>query len=194
MSDHYYDSKENLHKPFKIEAQALHRTITLWSDKGVFSKDRLDNATKLLIETTPITGNKVCDLGCGIGIVSVFLNLKKQGVEFTAIDANKRAVLLAQKNFEKHNVNGDTIQSDAYSEVDQTFTHILTNPPMAAGRKKCYEFIEEAPLYLEDKGCFSLVARHKKGGKMLYKKMKETFSDVTVLDKQGGFRVYHATK
>jgi len=193
VSDHYFDSKEEIHKPFRINIVANNRRITVWSDKGLFSKNHLDNATKLLVETAPIQGTKICDLGCGIGVVSTVLSKQNPEAQFTAVDINKRAVLITKKNFEKHGISGTVKQSDAYTNISDTFTHIFTNPPMAAGRKKCYEFIEEAPTYLEKNGCFSLVARHKKGGKMLYKKMKDVFGTVEVLDKQGGFRVYHAT-
>lgn len=188
---HYYTSDQDLHNPFKIQGRIGRSVLSLWSDKGIFAKNSIDSATKTLLESTPICGNRILDLGCGSGVVGAYVG-KDDEISVIGVDTNKRAVILANKNYALHDVDGTAYVSDGYEAVTGTFSHIITNPPMAAGRSVCERFIRQAPEYLEKNGCFTLVARHKKGGKYLWKVMKDVFETVKVLEKSGGFRVYNA--
>jgi 16S rRNA (guanine1207-N2)-methyltransferase len=70
------------------------------------------------------------------------------------------------------------------------FDTILLNPPQTAGKKLCFELIEESKAHLKKDGLLQLVARHNKGGKDLSKKMLEVFGNVEPTAKEAGFRVY----
>lgn len=165
--------------------------FSLYSTNGVFSKNELDNASKLLIESfLEKTKGDVLDLGCGIGVVGITLQKKEPNLNVTYTDVNSRALEVVRKNLRYHDLEGTVIQSDAFTKINKHFDYILTNPPMAAGRDKCYEFITSAKTHLKKEGTLGVVARHNKGGKMLKKKMKEVFSNVEEVQKSGGFRVY----
>lgn len=166
----------------------------MFSANGVFSKDELDNASKLLIECFEDVQGDILDLGCGVGVVGISLLKNNPGLQVTFSDVNQRALKLTKKNLKYHDLKGDVRQSDAFAKISGEFDFILTNPPMAAGRDKCYEIIEDSKKHLRSKGCLGLVARHKKGGKMLKKKMREIFGNVEDVDKSGGFRVYKSVK
>jgi len=74
------------------------------------------------------------------------------------------------------------------------FDIILSNPPQSAGKKLCFEIIEKAPLFLKLRGSLQLVARHKKGGKDLSKKMQEIFGNVETLGRKSGYHIYYSEK
>lgn len=191
---HYYDSDNRSEKFFTIRFRSRNREFVALSSGAVFSKDGLDRGTSLLIEVADISnGDKVCDLGCGWGPVTLVLKDFFPDSEFVMIDVNPQALLLARKNLAGRD-GVRIVKSDVFSSVDEFFDVILTNPPYAAGRSKCYEFITQSFAHLRKGGSLQLVARHNKGGAMLEKKMNEVFGNVSVLGKKGGFRVYKSVK
>ena len=70
---------ENANLPSNItefEAYFLSNKFVFKSDNGVFSKEKLDFGTRLLLESLPMQEMKgdVLDLGCGYGVVSIILS------------------------------------------------------------------------------------------------------------------------
>jgi 16S rRNA G1207 methylase RsmC len=74
------------------------------------------------------------------------------------------------------------------------FDTILLNPPISADMDVCYEMIKKSSEHLKENGTLQLVARNRKGGSRLMECMKETFGNVEVLGRKGGFWVYCSTK
>ena len=73
------------------------------SDCGVFSKDKIDFGSRLLVETLlqEEKGYKnILDVGCGYGFMGIVLS-KFFNLDATLIDVNKRAVHLTQMNLKK---------------------------------------------------------------------------------------------
>lgn len=190
---HYYEEARSETNPQEILVQLNSDTFFLQTDNGLFSKDHLDNASKLLIESvTP--KNSLLDLGCGYGVIGIALLRQNPGLATVLTDVNNRAVKTARKNVKELSLQATVKQSDTYMNIDATFSDIVTNPPLSAGKDTWYEFITQAPKHLEDEGRLSLVARHNKGGRSAEKKMKSVFGTVKTLGKSGGFRVYQSTK
>ncbi len=196
MMTHYYDVQQSSpvkeeHLPVTVRGRSYSFTVA----SGLFSKRRLDIATRLLIESADLSAcSSALDFGCGWGAVAVVLKDCFPDVDMVATDVNSRAISYTKKNASNNNVSIAVKRSDLLENIPETFDAILTNPPYVAGRKVCFSFIEQAFDHLNTGGIFYLVARHSKGGKMLSKKMEEVFGDVSDNDRQGGFRVYKAIK
>ena len=79
-------------------APRLVEALGLWSQPGIFSWDRLDPGTALLIETLPALAGRGADFGCGVGVLAhaVLKAPKVKGV--TLIDIDRRAVEAARRN------------------------------------------------------------------------------------------------
>ena len=190
---HYYSEKQtsqlNLHK-IKIKLKKIQ--FELYSASGVFSKDRLDKGSKLLIENAIVEDNSyILDFGCGFGVIGISLKLMYPSIKVKMLDVNKRAVMLSKKNIKLHNLEDvSVVKSDLYDNIDEKFDSIIVNPPQTAGREICYKIIEQAPEYLNKKGNFQLVARHNKGGSEFEKKMLAVFGNCKQIAKGSGFRVY----
>ncbi len=192
---HYYDQdqKSPLNEQ-ELSVKLRNREVKLISASGLFSKTKLDLGTKCLLENYQIgNAKKVLDLGCGYGVVAIFV-AKEKPVEVWASDINQRAVEITQKNVKKNKVKVNVVHSNLFSDINEQFDLILTNPPYVAGRETCFKFIQESLSHLNPKGELQLVARHQKGGKMLESKMEEVFGNVDVLGKGSGFRVYRSHK
>lgn len=201
---HYYSKKQTSQlNEQQVTVRLLGYEFKFNTASGLFSKDHLDNATKLLIETAskelsesqkPNQQITAVDLGCGWGVVGIILKRLHQNINFVAVDINERAIDYTTKNAKKNKAQIEVLQSNILEAIKEPVDIILTNPPYAAGRDICFQFIEQSKNQLVDNGQLYLVARHQKGGKMLEKKMEETFGNVQTLAKSGGFRVYISRK
>ena len=194
---HYYSKKQTSQLNLKkINIKLKKMQFELYSGSGVFSKDRLDKGSKLLIENAVIEPvSSILDLGCGIGVIGISLRLMYPRIKVKMIDINNRAIKLCRKNIKLHNLNKiDVVNSNLYEKIDEKFDTILVNPPQTAGRDICFNIIEQAPKYLKKNGSLQLVARHNKGGKVLEKRMLKVFGNSEQTAKGSGFRVYISKK
>ncbi len=189
---HYYSrQQESEFKPFKFKAKAKGLELEFTSSAGVFSKKELDFASKLLIENVELKKNdSVLDLGCGMGIIGIFLKRLNPSIKILFSDISMRALELTSINLKNNKIDGQLIDSNIYDNISGKFDVIVTNPPIAAGREVCFRIIEGAKDYLNKGGSLQLVARHQKGGRVLGEHMKKVFGNVKELVKSGGFRVY----
>lgn len=74
-----------------------------------------------------IPGERVLELGCGSGIVS--LHCAKAGAEVTAGDINPSAVKLTKKNAQRNNLDVEVLLTDVYSGVAGKFDTVVFNLP-----------------------------------------------------------------
>ncbi len=196
--EHYFTEKPTSKKVLKeIEFDDGIVKFKLFSATGLFSKDKVDLGTKVLLKYNNVQDNsKVLDLGCGYGVVGLYLATKYPNIKVTMSDINERAVEIAKLNAKKLKLNNriKVIKSDGLKNIDEPFDFILLNPPQTAGKKTCFRLIEESFDHLNKGGYLNLVARHKKGGVSLMEKMNEVFGNSVVLGKKSGYRVYASKK
>lgn len=195
--EHYFSKHQKSKLSIKkISINLKERKFDLYSAAGVFSKEKVDKGSALLIENAIIKDEwKILDLGCGIGVVGISLKLKFPKIHVLLSDINKRAVMLVKRNIKLHKLTDTkTIQSDIFEKIETKFDSILLNPPQTAGKDICFRMIDESILHLEEEGLFQLVARHNKGGKTYSKRMCEIFGNVEEIAKGSGFRIYVSKK
>lgn len=82
----------------------------------------------LLIESLDVVPReKVLEVGCGSGVVSI--HCAKNGCYVTAVDVNPRAVELARRNAEANGTDIRVLESDVYGNVNGVFDTIVFNLP-----------------------------------------------------------------
>lgn|SRR3989338_9144745 len=191
--EHYFSEKqESKLKKKKISAFLRGNKLEFYTGSGVFSKNRIDRGTELLIESAIIKpSGKVLDLGAGYGAVGIAVAKAFPKCDAVLSDVNERAVELAEENVKLNNLkNVETIKSSFFENINENFDAILLNPPQTAGKDVCFRMIEESSQHLNRNGTLQVVARHNKGGKTLEKKMAEVFGNVQTIAKGGGYRIY----
>lgn len=197
MVEHYYSKIQSSElQANSISVKLLGRSFVLHTANGVFSPEKIDAGTWLLIEHSTIKdGWDILDLGCGYGPVGVALAAKNPASHVLLADVNERAVMLAQKNLEKYQLrNAKALQSDGFEKIKAMFDTILLNPPQSAGRKLCNQLIAQSAEHLKAGGLMQIVARHNKGGSEFEKEMQKLFGNVKAVVKSGGYRVYVSEK
>lgn len=187
----YFTNDENLKSEYRnIIYKYKDYVFNFTSDLGVFSKDRVDYASKLLVENYFKIGRKnvnVLDVGCGYGFIGITIS-KIMDSRVDMIDVNKRAVHLSNLNIKNMNVDAVSFISDIYSNIDKKYDVIISNPPIRAGKKVYLYIINNAVNYLNDGGEFYFVMNKDHGAKNVIEKIKDVY-DVNVLDKNKGFFV-----
>lgn len=195
---HYFtnneDSKSN-EKAFQVEI--LGSQFKFITDIGVFSKGELDEASRLLIETIDAfnTPGTILDVGCGYGAIGVTLGARQPDDEVHMIDVNRRAVELAKRNAMINQVdNVKVYESFCYNNVTQTFKHVISNPPIRAGKKVVHQIIAESIDHLEEGGTLTIVIGKQHGAASAMKKMEEVFGNARRVERKKGFWVLQSVK
>ena len=187
----YFTNDENLKSEYRnIIYKYKDLTLNFTSDLGVFSKDRIDFASKLLLETYFENGKKninVLDVGCGYGFIGITLS-KIMNSNVDMIDVNKRAVHLSNINIKNNNANVNAFISNIYENINKKYDCIITNPPIRAGKSVYMNIIENAAEYLTDDGELWFVMNKDHGAKSTIEKIKNVY-DVNVVSKSKGFFV-----
>lgn len=93
---------------------------------------------------------KILDIGTGSGCIAIYLGKKFPDTEIIAIDANEKALAIAQKNAITNNVNNIKFyQSDILKQAPkQKYDLIVSNPPYISLEE--YEKLEKE-LFFEPK-------------------------------------------
>lgn len=193
---HYYSEEQTSGFHIKkLNIKVGLDTFPMLSAPGVFSKKRLDKGTAVLLKYFIIeNGWKVLDLGCGFGVIGVYVKRTYPDCEIVMSDVNRRATTLARKNLKLNNLKGKVISSDGFVKIKADFNTIILNPPQSAGKAVCFGLITYSIDHLKIGGSLQIVARHNKGGKVLSGKMREVFGNVEEIGKGSGFRVYFSRK
>ncbi len=144
MTDQYFSPTPGAaHRPRQVTLALPDLTATLATDAGVFSPERVDAGTRLLLlEAPPIDdAATVLDLGCGYGPMAVTAARRAPGATVWAVDTNERAVELCRANAGANDV-GDRVHALAVPADeplagvpdDVRFDVVWSNPPIRVGK------------------------------------------------------------
>jgi len=191
----YFSNEKLPSKVKKINAKICNQEFTFLTDNGVFSKDKVDFGSRLLLESIPLleVGAKVLDVGCGYGTIGIVIN-KLTGASVDMVDVNKRAIHLALRNI-KENDCRDTyaFESNCYQSVTLKYDTIITNPPIRAGKDVVYEIVMGAVNHLNVSGNLFLVVRKEQGAKSLISKLNDVYN-VEIIERKSGYFVIKCYK
>ena len=192
----YFDNDKNIKSEKRlIKFNFNNKEFSVYSDNGVFSKDRFDYGTRVLLSSIYIeklSGN-VLDLGCGLGVVGIILGTFNKNISIDMIDVNERAISLTKDNLILNNVKANVFISDIYSNIDNKYDFIITNPPIRAGKNVIRGFLLGSYDYLKDDGILYFVMRKDHGVKSMIKELSVKFN-TSIVNKDKGFYVVLCTK
>lgn len=196
--NHYYQNNTNLKSEKRIVEYTFHGVkVRLNADNGVFSKDRVDFGTNVLLNALDINEDvhSVLDVGCGYGIIGVSVAAKYENINVTMVDVNDRAVELTSENIIKNKcLNATCMKSSLYDNVSGTFDMIISNPPIRAGKNIVHGVCEKGYDHLNKGGSIWVVIQKKQGAQSLMNKMQEVFKNVEVVKKESGYFILKSVK
>lgn len=195
MTNMYYEKNPTaVHDIHELKVSLLGTSMTFLTDSGVFSKKMVDYGSQVLLNNLELEkGQRLLDVGCGYGPLGLTLS-KVFGVNATLVDINSRAIELAQKNAEKNSVTATIFQSNLYENVSETFHHIISNPPIRAGKAVVHEVISGAYDHLLPGGKVTIVIQKKQGAPSAKAKMEEIFGNCEIKKKDKGYYILESEK
>jgi len=164
-----------------------------WSQPGLFSWDRPDPGTQLLIATLPPLSGHGADLGCGSGVLAAAVLKSPAVTKLDLIDLDRRAIDAARRNVE--DARASFHWADARNAPLEGLEFVVMNPPFHDGgtedKALGQAFIRRAHAGLRKGRSLWLVAnRHLPYEGVL----TPMFARVTPKADTGGFKVYEAVK
>lgn len=170
-------------------------TLTVASLPGVFSQQKLDVGTALLLKHLPknISG-EVLDFGCGAGVISSFIGKKFPQAQLSLLDVSALALTSAEKTLSLNKLTGSVFASNSLSEVKASYQFIVSNPPFHQGVKTHYQatetFLSEIKNYMDNQGVITIVAN----SFLKYPPiMNKHIGNTKTLTTQQGFSIYQAS-
>lgn len=198
MADHYYTNRPGAaHDEQQFSFVLRGKELRFITDAGVFSRDRIDFGSVLLIENMEMDRHaRVLDVGCGYGPIGLTAAMLADQGRVTMIDVNERAVDLARRNAERNGIkNVEVLVSNVYSAVQgEKYDVILTNPPIRAGKEIVHRIFTEGHDLLVDGGELWVVIQKKQGAPSALKKLQETYREVIEVDREKGYCIFRAIK
>lgn len=199
-NEHYFSSSpESELKKRAIHARISGNTVELDTANGVFSPERIDTGTQVLLASvpTPPPGGDLLDLGCGWGPIALTLATDSPHSTVWAVDVNERALQLVRDNAAKLGLTN--IRAVTPDEVPDSvsFMTIWSNPPIRVGKNELHGLLEKWLPRMEN-GCDAwLVVQRNLGSDSLQRWLQTTFPEDFTFVRAAtnkGYRVLKARK
>lgn len=197
VSEHYFTASpavEAEERTHRFSIRGVERTVVTAS--GVFSADRLDKGTQVLLDHVPDpppTGSFL-DLGCGWGPITLALAGSAPQAQVLATDVNERSLALTARNAAAAGLdNVRTAPADALlAELRETSTPvdlIWSNPPVRIGKEALHTLLLDWLALLSEDGEAWLVVLKNLGADSLAAWLRDQGWDVNRMASSKGFRV-----
>lgn len=188
------------HQEQEIQVKLDHGEFTFKTDRSVFSKDRMDYGSKVLVETVlddlNISHGSLLELGAGYGPVLITLAKALPDMILRGVEINERAYQLAVENIELNRIDnaevilGDGTDYQAHDLVDI----VVTNPPIRAGKPVIQAFMRTAYDNLVTEGLLYVVIQKKQGAPSMVKYLENLFDEVDIINRDKGYWILKAQK
>jgi len=187
---------ENWFSSTSIEVDVAGETISLdlQALPGVFSANRIDEGTELLLASMTQVQGQGLDFGCGCGVISAAL-AKRFDVSMHGVDVDALSVASSNQTFKINNVSAKALCSNGLSEIlsrQLNYDFVATNPPFHTGIKTDYgiteTLIKQLPRILKRSFQVWMVANHFLPYPEIFKRH---LKPVDIKSKNNRFNIYH---
>jgi 16S rRNA (guanine1207-N2)-methyltransferase len=131
--DHSMNEGRNSYpESYELEVDRRYR---LWNHAGLFSRDRLDRGTRLMLEYLPVDPQyrRIVDLGCGNGVLGIVAAAFNPSASLLFCDESHMAIASARRNFDDAFAGTRDAEfrlGDGLDGVDDASADlVLLNPP-----------------------------------------------------------------
>lgn len=189
------DSLNRLEDAIRDGAPRLLETIGLWTQPGIFSWDRIDPGSTLLVERLPELAGKGADLGCGLGFLAHHA-LHSQGIErIDLVEIDRRAIECAKRNVMDARAHFHWADATGPAPRLANLDFVVMNPPFhnsgAEDKTLGQNFIRRAAEILRPGGrCWLVANRH-----LPYEAtLAAAFKSVRLDHEESGFKIFEARR
>jgi 16S rRNA G1207 methylase RsmC len=197
---HYFRTPDPTKPPSRRELDLVlaGREVTLTVTGGVFSSERIDLGTRVLLREVPPPppAGDLLDLGCGWGPLAITQALQSPEATVWAVDVNALALELTAANAQRAEVS--TVRAVLPDDVPDSvrFAAIWSNPPIRIGKAALHELLLRWLPRLVPGGQAHLVVQRHLGADSLHRWLQESLPVGWTVERAGsakGYRVLRVT-
>lgn len=200
VNDHYFTNQPSSEETGRtIRVRLAGRECDVQTSAGVFSADRVDRGTGILINAmdAPPQDGQLLDLGCGWGPIALSMAIQAPEATVWAVDVNERALALTRAN--AANIGCTNVRAVLPHEVPEelTFREIWSNPPIRVGKDVLHEMLRTWLPRLEPDGKAHLVVAKQLGADSLMRWMNTELAhrgETERVQTDAGYRVLTFTR
>jgi 16S rRNA (guanine1207-N2)-methyltransferase len=174
------------------------RDVEVVTSSGVFSADRVDLGTRVLLREAPPppASGHLLDLGCGWGPLALTLGLLAPEASVWAVDVNERALELTRENARRLGTGGVRAVRPEEVPPDLGLDAIWSNPPIRIGKDALHALLLAWLPRLRPGAQAHLVVQRHLGADSLQTWLAATLAERAAVDRAGsakGYRVLRVT-
>lgn len=146
-----------------ISVSLAGRDLQLQTAKGVYSVDRLDPGTAVLLREVPApaASGDLLDIGCGWGPIALTLGLRAPHATVWAIDVNDRSLDLTARNADAAGLANVRACRPEQVPPELRFATIWSNPPIHVGKAVLHDILRTwLPRLTDDGAAYLVVQKH----------------------------------
>ena len=193
--DHYFSSTPASAlqvRPLTVNLMGAQYELT--TANGIFSPDRIDAGTQVLLANTPPPppGGNLLDLGCGWGPIALSLALSSSHGTVWAVDVNERALDVVRSNAATLGLTNVNACRPEDVPDDILFTTIWSNPPIRIGKPELHRMLEHWLPRLDAESDAWLVVQRNLGSDSLHRWLDGTLPEDFTVSREAiskGYRV-----
>lgn len=202
MTDHYFSPEPGTeHRQRELHVRLAGRDVDVVTAGGVFSADRVDLGTTVLLREVPSPpeAGDLLDLGCGWGPLALTMALESPRARVWAVDVNSRARELTTLNARRLGVANLRVAAPDEVPEEVRFAEIWSNPPIRIGKDQLHELLLRWLPRLAEGGSAYLVVQRNLGADSLHRWLGEQLpaSDGWEIEREAsakGFRVLRVSR
>lgn len=192
MGEHYFAERPRAEsRPGTVDLVLPDMHLRLTTDRGMFSPDRIDLGTRVLLETVPappVTGN-LLDVGCGYGPIALTLARRSPSAIVWGVDVNQRALECGQVNAQAADLDNVRFYLSDQIPAEPRFDAIWSNPPIRIGKPALHALLETWLPRLTPGGRAHLVVQKNLGSDSLQRWLDDRGWPVERIASRAGYRV-----
>ncbi|HEY6741470.1 MAG TPA: methyltransferase [Lapillicoccus sp.] len=153
----------------RVEVELADRRLAVLTAGGVFSPDRVDTGTHVLLREvpTPPRQGTFLDLGCGWGPIALSLGLLSPEATVYAVDVNERALELTRTNAAAAGLDRVRVCRPDDVPADTRYDLVWSNPPIRVGKEVLHALLGTWLPRLDEHGEAYLVVQKNLGADSL---------------------------
>ncbi|WP_089205727.1 class I SAM-dependent methyltransferase [Streptosporangium subroseum] len=175
MAHYFEEQPETASRPGSVTLVLPDLHLKLETDSGMFSPERVDQGTRILLESVPPPPPEgdLLDLGCGYGPIALTLASRAPRATVWAVDVNRRSVELCARNARTAAL--DKVRSLHVDEVppEIRFSAIWSNPAIRIGKAAMHQMLTRWLTRLTPDGVAYLVVQKHLGSDSLQRWLNE---------------------
>ena len=202
MAEHYFDAEPGAaRRPATVDLVLADLHLRLGTDRGVFSPDRVDLGTRVLLDSVPPPPQhgRLADVGCGYGPIALTMAARAPEADVLGADVNTRALELARANaaaahaerarFVQVTEEGTPADGTPLRAVEGPFDALWSNPPIRIGKPALHRLLTVWLGRLAPGGSAYLVVQRNLGGDSLHRWLEQQGHPASRHASRAGYRV-----